>query len=113
MTGFPYSNIDAMKPDITEVAISRSPRLLDQLRAALRLRHCSIRTERAYVHWVAAFVRLHGMRPMFTWRNDGAPDGELLRSTRKKGQKCWRSFGAAFTMAAGLFDPIFAAFRLL
>lgn len=51
-----------MKPDMTDTAISNSPRLLDQMRAAIRLRHYSIRTERAYVHWVAAFVRFHGMR---------------------------------------------------
>jgi len=39
--------------------------------------------------------------------------GGLLRSTLKKGQKCWRSWGAAFTMAAWSFKPISAAFRLL
>jgi hypothetical protein len=39
--------------------------------------------------------------------------GGLLRSTVKKGQKCWRSCGAASTMAAWSFKPISAAFRLL
>ena len=37
-------------------------RLLDQLRQEIRYLHYSIRTEQAYVHWVRAFVRFHGMR---------------------------------------------------
>lgn len=37
-------------------------RLLDQLREQIRYLHYSIRTEEAYVHWVRAFVRFHGMR---------------------------------------------------
>jgi integron integrase len=36
--------------------------LLDQLREALRLRHCSPRTEEAYVHWVKRFIFFHGKR---------------------------------------------------
>ena len=37
-------------------------RLLDQLRERVRYLHYSIRTEEAYVHWVRAFVRFHGLR---------------------------------------------------
>jgi len=37
-------------------------RLLDQLRDRIRYLHYSIRTEEAYVHWVRAFVRFHGLR---------------------------------------------------
>lgn len=36
-------------------------RLLDALRERLRYLHYSIRTEEAYVHWVRAFVRYHGL----------------------------------------------------
>jgi integron integrase len=36
--------------------------LLDQVRERVRYLHFSIRTEQAYVHWVRAFVRFHGMR---------------------------------------------------
>ncbi len=39
-----------------------APRLLDQLRGAIRTRHYSRRTEKAYVQWVVRFVRHHGMR---------------------------------------------------
>lgn len=38
------------------------PRLLDQVRDALRLRHYSIRTEEAYCQWVRRYVRHHGLR---------------------------------------------------
>ena len=40
----------------------RSERLLDQVRERIRYMHYSIRTEQAYVHWVRAFVRFHGLR---------------------------------------------------
>jgi integron integrase len=39
-----------------------SPRLLDVVRRQLRLLHYSLRTEEAYVYWVRAFVRFHGLR---------------------------------------------------
>ena len=39
-----------------------SPRLLDTLRAHIRYLHYSSRTEEAYVHWVRAFIRFHGLR---------------------------------------------------
>lgn len=38
------------------------PKLLDQLRAKIRLRHYSIRTETQYVHWVRRFILFHGKR---------------------------------------------------
>lgn len=38
------------------------PRLLDELRNRLRVRHYSIRTERAYVGWVKRFIVANGMR---------------------------------------------------
>ncbi len=41
---------------------STSPRLLDQIRNALRLRHASPRTETAYVHWARRFILFHGKR---------------------------------------------------
>ena len=38
------------------------PRLLDQVRAACRARHYSLRTERAYVGWVRRYVLANGKR---------------------------------------------------
>jgi hypothetical protein len=34
----------------------RSPRLLDQVRELIRIRHYSIRTEQAYVQWIRRFI---------------------------------------------------------
>ncbi|MFV0679555.1 integron integrase [Ottowia sp.] len=47
------------------------PKLLDLLRAAVRYRHLAWSTEKAYVHWVRAFVRFHGLRHP---REMGAPE---------------------------------------
>ena len=41
---------------------ARPPRLLDLLRMQVRYMHYSLRTEQAYVHWVRAFIRFHGLR---------------------------------------------------
>jgi integron integrase len=41
---------------------SGKPRLLDQVRQALRTRHYSPRTEKSYVRWIARFVVFHGKR---------------------------------------------------
>ena len=46
-------------PDPTR---SQPPKLLQEIRAVLRLHHYSIHTERAYVEWVVRFIRFHRMR---------------------------------------------------
>ncbi len=38
------------------------PKLLDQVRALLRARHYSIRTEHSYVDWIRRYVRFHELR---------------------------------------------------
>jgi len=40
----------------------QAPKLLDQLRESLRLRHYSLRTEDAYVDWVRRFILFHDKR---------------------------------------------------
>ncbi|MDH5648198.1 MAG: integron integrase [Gammaproteobacteria bacterium] len=40
----------------------RPPRLLEQLRFAIRIRHYSLFTEKAYVYWVRFYVRYHKMQ---------------------------------------------------
>lgn len=39
-----------------------TPRLLDQLRTAIRLRHYSLRTEDTYVFWARRYIRFHQMQ---------------------------------------------------
>jgi len=37
-----------------------APRLYDRVVEVLRTRHCSRRTEPAYIHWIRRFIRFHG-----------------------------------------------------
>jgi integron integrase len=43
-------------------ACPNKPKLLDQVRDAIRLKHYSIRTERTYVDWIKRFILFHGKR---------------------------------------------------
>lgn len=57
--------------------MSGKPRLLDRLRERIRVKHYSIRTEEAYVHWVRRFILFHGKRHPETM---GAPEVEAFLS---------------------------------
>lgn len=66
-------------PSALGVSLSseRSPRLLDQVRAAVRTRHYSYRTEQTYVLWIKRFILFHGKRHP---REMGAPEVEAFLS---------------------------------
>ena len=49
-------------PGVPRPAGASGPRLLDQVRAAIRLRHYSRRTEKAYAGWIRRFILFHGKR---------------------------------------------------
>ena len=38
------------------------PKLLEQVRDAIRRKHYSLRTEEIYVHWIRRFIYFHGKR---------------------------------------------------
>ena len=57
---------------------AKTPRLLDQVRARLRLKHYSLRTERAYVGWIRRFILATGKRHP---KDMGAPEVEGFLST--------------------------------
>ena len=42
--------------------MAEQPRLLDRVRAAIRARHYSRRTEEAYAHWIRRYILFHGKR---------------------------------------------------
>lgn len=44
------------------MSFSRPPKLIDQLREALRSRHYSRRTEQTYCHWVKRYIFFHRVR---------------------------------------------------
>lgn len=39
-----------------------SPKLLDQVRGKIRLKHYSIRTEQSYLDWIKRFILFHDKR---------------------------------------------------
>ena len=55
------------------------PRLLDQVRDAIRTRHYSYRTEEAYVGWIKRFILFHGKRHPAEM---GKPEIEQLLTAR-------------------------------
>ena len=46
----------------TKSTSPQSPKLLDQVRGKLRVKHYSIRTEEAYAEWIKRFILFHGKR---------------------------------------------------
>jgi integron integrase len=57
---------------------AQAPRLLDQVRARVRLKHYSLRTERAYIGWIRRFILANDKRHP---RDMGAPEVEGFLST--------------------------------
>lgn len=49
-------DVEKREPDRKE------PKLLDRIREAARVRHLSLRTEKAYVHWARRYILFHGKR---------------------------------------------------
>ncbi len=43
-------------------SLVRAPRLLDQVRDKIRVKHYSIRTETQYLQWIRRFILYHGKR---------------------------------------------------
>lgn len=57
--------------------MSPQPRLLDQVRERLRLKHFSIRTEQVYVDWIKRFIFFHYKRHPAAM---GKPEVEAFRT---------------------------------
>ena len=51
-----------MRHSKTETPLSIQPRLLDQVRARIRTKHYSRRTEEAYVRWIVKFILFHNKK---------------------------------------------------
>jgi len=54
--------MDAGQLESSDAEKPESPRLLDRVRHAIRVRHYSRRTEKAYVGWIRRFILFHGKR---------------------------------------------------
>lgn len=51
-----------MPPSVASHSAQNKPKLLDQVRDVIRLKHYSIRTEQAYTDWIKRFILFHGKR---------------------------------------------------
>ena len=51
-----------MSSNPPEAHSGQQPKLLDQVRSAIRIRHYSIRTEEAHVQWIKRFILFHNKR---------------------------------------------------
>ncbi len=59
------NNVDAMSDNTFESVVLVSPpapRLLDQVRDRLRVKHYSLRTEKAYLAWIRRYIIFHDKR---------------------------------------------------
>jgi integron integrase len=59
--GIASQKMSVKKPGLSLVPVAK-PKLLDQLREALRSRHYSDRTEQTYCSWVKRFIYFHNVR---------------------------------------------------
>jgi integrase len=50
------------KPSVQTIPTAPKAKLLDQVREAIRTRHYSDRTEKAYIHWIKRFIFFHNKR---------------------------------------------------
>ena len=51
-----------MPPFSHNPTTEKKPKLLDQVRFAIRTKHYSLRTERAYIQWIKRFILFHQKR---------------------------------------------------
>lgn len=72
----------------------RSVKVLDQLRERIRYLHYSLRTEQAYVNWVRAFIRFHGVRhPATLGSSEVAITSYSIHYTKLSGFKLYLNRG--------------------
>src|SRR5688572_11218603 len=55
-------SVNQRTPTASVATTAPNPKLLDQVRQAIRTRHYSYRTEKAYVHWIKRFIFFHNKR---------------------------------------------------
>ncbi len=51
-----------MENSANKNTVSPKPKLLDQVRAAIRTKHDSMRTEEAYIYWIRKYIFFHNKR---------------------------------------------------
>lgn len=60
--------------------MSGGRRLLDQVRDVIRVKHYSIRTERAYLQWIRRYILFHGKRHPNGWAPNTSASASACRT---------------------------------
>jgi hypothetical protein len=60
--GLDFLYREVLQLQLGELPLPRPPKLLDQLRQVMRVRHNSVRTEECYVQWATRYILFHGKR---------------------------------------------------
>lgn len=50
---------------------NRYPKLLNQVRQIIRIKHCSLRTEESYVNWIKRFIFFHDKKHSIEMGEEG------------------------------------------
>jgi integron integrase len=77
---------------VQSISTAPKPKLIDQVRQAIRTRHYSYRTEKAYVHWIKRYIFFHDRRhpvdmaepEIGRFLTSLATDGHLSASTQNR-----------------------------
>jgi integron integrase len=80
------------------------PKLLDQVREAIRTRHYSGKTEKAYVHWIKRFIFFHNKRHPMEMAE--AEIGQFLSSLAMDGHVSASTQNQAFNAILFLYDQV-------
>ena len=86
---------------IPETTVARKPKLLDELRALLRAKYYSIRTEEAYVGWIRRFILFCGKR--HPKQLGGAEVAQFLSHLATRGQVSPSTQNQAFSALLFLY----------
>ena len=80
------------------------PKLLDQVRQAIRTRHYSPKTEKAYVHWIKRFIFFHDKRHPRDMAE--LEIGQFLSSLATDGHVSASTQNQAFNALLFLYDAV-------
>ncbi len=80
---------------------NRKLKLLDQVREVMRLRHYSIRTERAYCDWVQRYVHFHGMKSRADLQDGQEKIERFLSALAVRGRVAASTQNQAFCLVEG------------
>lgn len=99
-----------MSSSLSGPAEASKPKLLDQIRQLMRLRHYSLRTEDAYVGWIRRYILFHGKRhprdlaesDIASFLSSLAIKGQVAASTQNQHVKSFAHVPGACIKAGGV-----------